>query len=50
MISGRRKVCEEFTKGGLDVFSYRFDTPLVSQNSRHQLPSFGNARPVLTLC
>ncbi|KUJ18904.1 carboxylesterase [Mollisia scopiformis] len=28
MISGRRKVCEEYTKGGLDVFSYRFDTPL----------------------
>ncbi|KAE8441654.1 hypothetical protein EG329_004575 [Mollisiaceae sp. DMI_Dod_QoI] len=28
MISGRRKVCEEYTKGGLNVFSYRFDTPL----------------------
>ncbi|TVY88790.1 Lipase [Lachnellula willkommii] len=28
MISGRRKVCEEYTKGGMNVFSYRFDTPL----------------------
>jgi len=28
MISGRRKVCEEFTAAGLPVFSYRFDTPL----------------------
>ncbi|TVY82860.1 Lipase [Lachnellula suecica] len=28
MIAGRRKVCEECTKAGLDVFSYRFDTPL----------------------
>jgi cholinesterase len=33
MISGRRKVCEEYTKAGLDVFSYRFDTPLVSEIS-----------------
>ena len=28
MISGRRKVCEEFTSAGLPTFSYRFDTPL----------------------
>ena len=28
MISGRRKTCEEYTSGGLPVFSYRFDTPL----------------------
>jgi cholinesterase len=28
MISGRRKTCEEFTRAGLPIFSYRFDTPL----------------------
>ncbi|KAF4634815.1 hypothetical protein G7Y89_g3288 [Cudoniella acicularis] len=28
MISGRRKVCEEYAKARMDVFSYRFDTPL----------------------
>ena len=28
MVAGRRKVCEEFALGsGLDVWSYRFDTP-----------------------
>lgn len=32
MISGRRKVCEEYTKGGMKVFSYRFDTPLVGEH------------------
>lgn len=30
MISGRRKVCEEYTAVGLPIYSYRFDTPLVS--------------------
>lgn len=29
MISGRRKTCEQYVKGGVsDVYSYRFDTPL----------------------
>jgi cholinesterase len=28
MISGRRKTCEEYTRRGLPIFSYRFDTPL----------------------
>ncbi|KAH8817204.1 Alpha/Beta hydrolase protein [Xylogone sp. PMI_703] len=28
MISGRRKVCEEYASAGLPVYSYRFDTPL----------------------
>ena len=27
MIAQRRKVCEEFASSGLDVWSYRFDTP-----------------------
>lgn len=31
IISGRRKICVEYTKAGLNVFSYRFDTPLVSK-------------------
>jgi len=41
MISGRRKVCEEYTKGGQDVFSYRFDTPLVSQTSGYRSLIYG---------
>jgi hypothetical protein len=36
MISGRRKACEEYTKGGLEVFSYRFDTTLVSGMLRYR--------------
>jgi len=31
IISGRKKICVEYTKAGLNVFSYRFDTPLVSK-------------------
>ncbi|KAH8657493.1 Alpha/Beta hydrolase protein [Tricladium varicosporioides] len=28
MIAGRRKMCEDFTRSGMKVWSYRFDTPL----------------------
>jgi cholinesterase len=39
MISGRRKFCEVYTKAGLPVYSYRFDTPLwdaaVTDGAKH---------------
>ena len=39
MISGSRKFCEVYTKAGLPVYSYRFDTPLwnaaVTDGAKH---------------
>jgi carboxylesterase type B len=39
IISGRRKVCEEFTSAGVSAFSYRFDIPLwnaaVTDGAKH---------------
>ncbi|TVY19975.1 Lipase 4 [Lachnellula arida] len=49
MISGRRKVCEEYTKGGMNVFSYRFDTPLQLQRARSTLPMWYSASVSLAI-
>jgi carboxylesterase type B len=43
MISGRRKTCEEYVKGGVsDVYSYRFDTPLWNASAPVSVPHFVN--------
>lgn len=52
MISGRRKVCVEYTKAGLNVFSYRFDTPLVSklETTCNRISGCLSVSEVLTSC
>ena len=42
MVAQRRKTCQEFTDGGLDVWSYRFDTPTWNASVWTGIPHFVN--------
>ncbi|KAF2097525.1 carboxylesterase [Rhizodiscina lignyota] len=42
MIAGRRKTAEFYTRAGLDVYSYRFDTRLYNQSAELGVPHFDN--------
>lgn len=42
MMSGRRNLCELFSRAGLDVYSYRFDTRLWNYTRAEGVPHFVN--------
>lgn len=42
MVAGKRKMAEFYTRAGLDVYSYRFDTRLYNQSAEAGVPHFDN--------